>query len=160
MSSARFAPQVPLPTVAFVPGRAGSKRPADGWLKVDARTLPPDRWRENEAWLHGVDLWNAGFLWEAHEAWETIWRIPYDAEQAEFLRGMIQCAAAGLKLAIGNGSSATNLARASLDRIGRIEPLATGRFMGLDLRTFVLGFHAFVDARGPADVSPPVLELS
>ncbi len=136
MSATRFAPHLPLPTLAFVPGRAGSKRPVDGWLKVDARTLSPDQWRENEAWLYGVDLWNSGFLWEAHEAWESIWRIPNDAEQADFLRGMIQCAAAGLKLAIGNASSARSLSTAGLERISGVRSQTDGRYMGLALSTF------------------------
>src|SRR3954471_21817973 len=136
MTVPRYAPQHPLPSRAFVPGREGSVRPTEGGPELEARTLSPERWRENEAWLHGVDLWNHGFLWEAHEAWESIWRVPYDAEQSEFLRGMIQCAAAGLKLAIGNAKSAMKLSQAGLERLEHVALSPTGRYMGLDVRAF------------------------
>src|SRR4051812_45812937 len=140
----RYAPHRPLPLRAFVPGREGSVRPTDGVIDLEARTLSPEKWRENEAWLYGVDLWNHGFLWEAHEAWESIWRVPYDAQQSEFLRGMIQCAASALKIAIGNTQSATKLAQSGLARLEPATMSTTGRYMGLDVRLFAAAFQAFV----------------
>ena len=121
--------------------------------------MPPEKWRENEAWLYGVDLWNHGFLWEAHEAWESIWRVPYDAEQSEFLRGMIQCAAAGLKLAIGNAGSATKLAQAGLERLEHVRLSPTGRYMGLDVRSFTVAFRAFIARNAKANEAPPRVAL-
>ena len=51
--------------------------------------------------LYGVDLYNHGYLWEAHEAWEGLWhQAKRDALQAEFLQGLIQCAAAALKVVV------------------------------------------------------------
>lgn len=157
MDVPRYAAHRALPLRAFVPGRPGSARPAES--KLDARTLPPERWRENEAWLYGVDLWNHGFLWEAHETWESIWRIPHDAEQAEFLRGMIQCAAACLKLAIGNARSATKLSQAGLERLEHVTMPPTGRYMGLDVRTFIDALQAFVASNPSSHELPPKLIL-
>lgn len=45
----------------------------------------------------GADEWNARRFWHAHEAWEQAWhalRAAGEAEAAEFLHGLIVCAAA------------------------------------------------------------------
>ena len=154
----RYVPHRPLPAAAFVPGRAGSVRPAAA-PEIEGRTLPPGSWRENEAWLFGADLWNHGFLWEAHEVWEQVWRAPFDARQAELLRGLIQCAAAGLKIAVGTRRGADRLARAGTERIERA---AAGevRTMGLDACAFAAAFRAFVAADPDGIGSRPRIELA
>ena len=46
----------------------------------------------------GVALFDAGAFWEAHEAWEEIWRVtPSDVPDHHLLKGLIQCAAAAIK---------------------------------------------------------------
>lgn len=151
----RFAPRLALPTTAFVPGREGSSRPAP--ITLPARALPPGMWRENEAWLFGADLWNHGFVWEAHEAWELVWRSPFDARQAEFVRGMIQCAAAASKIASGALDSATKLARTGTHRI---ESAAHDeRYMGLDARSFSSAFLHFTATRPVSIDARPRIEL-
>ncbi len=35
--------------------------------------IEPDGWRDSPAYLRGIDLFNAGYYWEAHEAWEPLW---------------------------------------------------------------------------------------
>ena len=52
---------------------------------------------QQEAFLRGVDLYNACAWWEAHEAWEGVW-IDLKAgarpgEEARVMQGLIQCAA-------------------------------------------------------------------
>ena len=32
-----------------------------------------EEWRDCEHYLYGVDLFNQGYWWEAHEAWEAVW---------------------------------------------------------------------------------------
>jgi len=151
----RYVPRVPLPAAAFVPGRAGAVRPSGETLVVSGHTLPPESWGENEAWLFGADLWNHGFLWEAHEVWERLWRAPFDARQAEFLRGLIQCAAAGLKVAVGDRDAATSLAdKGTL----RIETVAVTRYMGLDALAFAAQFRAWARSGShPPDVLPRIV---
>ena len=55
----RYGPPGPLPSQAFVPGR--TPRPSD------AEPLPSE-----QAFLRGIDLYHAGYLWEAHEQWESV----------------------------------------------------------------------------------------
>jgi hypothetical protein len=103
----RFVLEKQWPPYAFVPGR-GLPHPVvdpQGHLfGMHAAVAPidPVRWRECAAYLWGVDLFNFGFYWEAHECWEGIWRS-YDRSEtpALFLQGLIKLAAAGVKVREG-----------------------------------------------------------
>jgi predicted metal-dependent hydrolase len=68
----------------------------------ECRDFPPSRWREDLCYLRGIDLFNGGAYWEAHEIWEQRWRGCGDPAQREFLRALIQLAAARLKGREGN----------------------------------------------------------
>ena len=48
--------------------------------------IDPPRWRESRAYLRGLDLFNAGYYWEAHEVWEGLWKAAgRRGEVADFL---------------------------------------------------------------------------
>lgn len=49
----------------------------------------------------GVDLFNRGHWFEAHETWEDVWHVA-DGERKRFLQGLIQCAVTLEHLARGN----------------------------------------------------------
>jgi hypothetical protein len=50
----------------------------------------------------GFDLFNAGFYWEAHEAWETVWHaVGRTTPLADRVKGLIRMAAAGVKVLEG-----------------------------------------------------------
>lgn len=67
---------------------------------------------------YGVDLYNRGYWWEAHEVWEGAWlRRGRTGPEAEFLRGLIQLAAAHLKIRLERYRGARRLARQGLERI-------------------------------------------
>jgi predicted metal-dependent hydrolase len=99
----RLLPDVPLPPYAFVPGRTPHpvSDPAGHQYGVEPQAPPPldpERWRDSRAYLRGVDLFNHGYYWEAHEAWEGLWLAAGRAGPlADFLKGLIQLAAAGVK---------------------------------------------------------------
>ena len=64
-----------------------------------------------EDFVYGVDLWNGGFFWEAHEAWEVPWRVAgRDTEAGRLLQGLILLAAAALKHELGMHEAAQRLA--------------------------------------------------
>ena len=45
-----------------------------------------------------IDLFNYGYYWESHEAWESIWHaFGGTGRQANFVKGLIKLAAAGVK---------------------------------------------------------------
>jgi predicted metal-dependent hydrolase len=102
-----LVPDLPLPAYTFIPGRTPHpiRDPAGhmhGQQVQPPEPLDPARWRENRAYLHGIDLFNSGYYWEAHEAWEGLWhRAGRRGPVAEFLKGLIKLAAAGVKVREG-----------------------------------------------------------
>jgi len=105
---------VPLPAYRFVPGRnPHPTRSPDGHgvervAELDAR----------EAWLYGIDLFNTRYFWEAHEAWERVWReLPEGSRGRDVVKGLIQVSAALFKLHLGNEGGARRLAARGLERI-------------------------------------------
>lgn len=103
MKPPRYLPDVPLPPYSFVPGRSPHPfhDPAGhSYQCVREHPAVPDpaHWRQSRAFLRGVDLFNHGFYWEAHEAWEGLWHAcGRHGVLADFLKGLIQLAAAGVK---------------------------------------------------------------
>ncbi len=62
-----------------------------------------------------VDLFNYGYYWEAHEAWEAIWHaFGRRGTEATFVKALIKLAAAGVKAREGNATGVQrHAARAS-----------------------------------------------
>ncbi|MBA4020028.1 MAG: DUF309 domain-containing protein [Pirellula sp.] len=48
---------------------------------------------------YGVDLFHAGYYWEAHETWEALWHaVGHHGPIADLLKGLIKLAAGGVKV--------------------------------------------------------------
>jgi uncharacterized protein len=131
MALPRFVPQRPLPRYAFVPRhRPHPTLHPDGHSYRQPAPPPdpldPPRWRECVTWLHGVDLFNHGYYWEAHEAWESLWHAcGRTGLTADFLRALIRLAAAGVKAREGNE-------RGTQRHLAAVDELLRGVQAGLD----------------------------
>jgi len=162
----RYAPARALPRYAFLPGRdphptRDARGHSFGVREAPAEYLPPERWRENEEYLFGVDLYNHGFLWEAHEAWESLWhRAKHDAEQADFLQGLIQCSAASLKIPMEQPDGLRKLTDAGTKRLESVAERAGPSFMGLDMWDFIHEFRAFAASEPASADERPRITLS
>jgi len=111
-------------------------------------TAPDNRrWRESVGYLFGCDLYNRGFWWEAHEAWETLWHLSGrgSAERAA-LQGLIQLANCHLKLHMGRVNAVRRLQRSYGGHFDRVDRLAGSPFMGIDLDRFRAGADAYIAA--------------
>src|SRR5687768_3142923 len=64
----------------------------------------------------GVDCFNRGQFFEAHEEWEEIW-LDDTGERKRFLHGLIQIAAGFVKVGIGEWSSADGLFTEALAKL-------------------------------------------
>src|SRR4051794_8628832 len=101
--SERLIPDEPLPPYSYVPGRFPHPEsdPAGhsyGRPRPTPPQLDPENWRSSWAYLRGLDLFNAGFYWESHVEWEGLWlACGRRGVVAEFLKGLIKLAAAGVK---------------------------------------------------------------
>ncbi len=75
----------------------------------DWQSLP-----DNRLFQHGRRLFNAGYYWEAHEAWEGVWiAAGRTGLVADYVKGLIKLAAAGVKVREGSAVGAQrHLARA------------------------------------------------
>jgi len=120
----RYAPQRTLPPYRYVPGRAPHPTAHEeghsyGHPAPDAVFMPPSAWRDNEEYLHGVDLFNRRYYWEAHEAWEAVWHTcNKNATHGLFIQGLIQISAGLLRWHMGTERGARKLygaGRAKLD---------------------------------------------
>ena len=109
--STRLVPHRAFPPYAYLPGRHPHPvRDADGHsFGIDAVDDP-----RGLDWA--VDLFDAGYYWEAHEAWEPLWRAARrgSAERA-VLKALILVAAAGLKLREGKPVAGLRHATRALD---------------------------------------------
>src|SRR5207245_4482297 len=99
--------------------------------------VPPigrDDWRDSSAYLRGIQLFNAGYYWEAHEAWEGLWHAHgRKGPTADVLKGLIKLAAAGVKVRErqpGGVSTHANRAAALFEAVREKEG---PRVLGLDL---------------------------
>ncbi len=99
----RLVPEWRFPSGSYVPGRSshytrGVESHASGPAEPIKKPLQPARWREFRPYLWGIDLFNYGYYWEAHEAWEGVWHaVGRRGPVADFLKGLIVLAAAGVK---------------------------------------------------------------
>ena len=132
----RYAPKIDLPPYAYLPGRFPHPvRDPDGHSYGRAHAvvapLTPEGWRENDAYRHGVDLFNRGYYWEAHEAWENLWqRAGRSGPVAGFLNALILLAAAGVKIREGTPKGARRHARKALGFLETI-PAVHRDFLGM-----------------------------
>lgn len=136
-SPPRYAPEIPLPSYSYVPGhdlphpvndaRGHSSSHASQPAPIPLGTLtqfptePASRRHALAAllaadlrWLHAIDLFNEGFSWEAHEAWEAFWHaLGRTTPEARFVQGLIHLAAAAVKIREGKPAGvATHTQRA------------------------------------------------
>jgi len=98
--------------------------------------LDPTSWRDCTPYLHGLDLFNFGYYWEAHEAWEAVWHAAGRGGQvADFLKGLIKLAAAGVKAREGRSEGVIRHARRAQELFEKVAMHSADdcHFMGLSL---------------------------
>lgn len=162
----RYCPALPLPPYRFVPGlHPHPTRDVAGHSYAAAAPPPqpwdPPCWARLEPWLHGVDLFNRFYFWEAHEAWEELWRsAPRGLPHELMLRGLIQIAAALLKCHMRAPAAARRLSHAGLEKLNLVAQ-STPAMMGLPVAATANEFETYfrplaaavlplLDARVPA----------
>lgn len=164
----RLAPEFPLPPYAYVRGQhphptrdpAGHSfgKPALFWTRPD-----PERWEACHPYLYGIDLFNYGYYWEAHEVWEGLWHAcGRSGMTADLLKGLIALAAAGVKLRGGSDRGLREhaaRAQALFDRVARALGPRETSYLGLEPDLLCHGAAAVADGRvmlapGPDAVLP------
>jgi uncharacterized protein len=105
--SPRLLPDEPFPAYAFVPGHfphpiSDPQGHSFGHRPTPVEPLDSHNWQASPVYARAIDLFNHGYYWEAHEAWESLWHAcGKTGAQADFLKGLIRLAAAGVKVREG-----------------------------------------------------------
>jgi SAM-dependent methyltransferase len=89
---------------------AGRPRAEQPWLATV--------WRRGDDLARGIAAYEAGEYWNAHEAWEHIWRVETDPARKTQLQGLIQIAAAWHKVLVMNDPvAASRILRRALEKL-------------------------------------------
>ncbi len=162
----RLVPDEPFPPYAFVPGRFPhpTSDPKGHSFGVNPSTSPeldPARWQESRPYLYGIDLFNAGYFWESHVAWESLWlACGRKGMVADFLKGLIKLAAAGVKALEGtpDGVKSHSSRAAELWRgVKRTLAADSDLFMGFRIERLIGLAESIFQNGWPAQ--PPLLFL-
>lgn len=171
-SRVRYAPDRAFPSYRYVPG-SGQPHPVNDprgslYSAHGAPVVPrwkPEDWRHLGDWLHGVDLFNHWYFWEAHEAWEGLWQVTdKQAPPGLLLQGLIQLSAALLKVHLRSLPGAKALWEGSGERLEGVAQVAPG-LMGVDAAAVRKMYAAYFAPLRDGVVPPlgpqvPVLELA
>ncbi len=155
----RLVPDEPFPPYAFVPGRFPHPT-SDPAGHSFGKTVPPpskaepDQWQQCRPYLYGIDLFNAGYYWESHVAWESLWiACGRKGVIADFLKGLIHLAAAGVK-ALEGKPKGVNYHSGRAEELWRTHE-GEGEFMGLQVVDLIR--HATTIHLNGWSTQPPVL---
>jgi uncharacterized protein len=154
-------PESSLPPYTYVPGgpwphpTASPKGHSWGLENTPVSPIMTDRWESSRPYLRGIELFNAGYYWEAHESWEALWHAHgRRGATAGVLQGLIKLAAAGVKIRERRpGGVCTLASRAAVHfENSRLE---AGRYqLGLDLDEWIERARA-ISVHSPLDPAVP-----
>jgi hypothetical protein len=102
MNRPRLVPHRLFPAYAYLPGRQPHpvRHPAGHSYQTQPVHLVATVESEEFSW--GEDLFNHGYYWEAHEAWEGLWQVADKGSNIRtLLKGLILLCAAGVKIREG-----------------------------------------------------------
>jgi hypothetical protein len=134
--------QIEFPSYRFIPGE--NPHPTEsplghsyGKKESDGKIFVPDNWSNNEQYLFGIDLYNNGYWWESHEAWESLWRVaPRDHVSRDFMQGLIKVSGAFLKWYSKNKNGLEYLYTGGMKKllkVGEEHPV----YMGLNIVDYI-----------------------
>lgn len=115
-----------LPEKPFIPGKENLKEFnfEISWKDTELKEV---NWTESDEYLFGIDLFNHGFWFEAHEIWEAVWLAQNkDSETRVFMQGLIQLSAALFKKKSGKYESAERLAAKGIYKLNKLVGIKFG----------------------------------
>lgn len=136
----RLVPDEPLPRYSYVTGRfphptRDAAGHGFGHTPGAVPRIAPDRWHDSRVYLWACDLFNHGYYWEAHEVWESLWQAEgRTGIAADFLKGLIKLAAAGVKAREGRPAGVERHARRARELFQSVRTrVKSGNYLGLDV---------------------------
>ena len=151
----RLLPDRPFPAYAYLPGRQPHPVRDQGGHSygIEPMVVAPEAALGSDAFQWGVDLFNHGYYWEAHEAWEGLWQAARSSPRHRLLfKALILLAAAGVKLREGKRVPAARHATRAAATLRKLPAERDASFAtSLGMPTLTLARYAEAAA-----LSPPV----
>lgn len=157
----RWLPEKSFPPYAYLPGRQPHpvRDPAGHSFNSEAMLSVAEISLDSDTFLWGLDLFNHGYYWEAHEAWEGLWQVAdRGAPLRTLFKGLILLSAAGVKIREGKQAAAmrhAGRAAALLRRLMNTANHSCERALGMS--PAALAEHAEAAARTPAALQATAL---
>jgi len=145
----RLVADVVFPPYSYVPGQfphpvTDPKGHSYGMKPPLCEPPDPNHWSASRSYLAGIDLFNHGYYWEAHEVWETLWHAcGRKGTTADFLKGLIKLAAAGVKVRQRQPEGVRHHARRAAELFA--DTLHAGRYMGLSVDELITSANYVAD---------------
>lgn len=117
-------------------------------MRTTDHPMPADL--ERKLYYQGIELFNEGEYFEAHEAWEEIWHMAVGPKHS-FYQGMIQCAVALEHYRRSNPRGVTSLFHSYRPKFRGLPKV----FMGLDVEEFLAAMEVVV---APVAQGQPIQE--
>jgi uncharacterized protein len=155
-------PALRWPPYTYVPGgpwphpnRARDAAEGGDRQASDLRLRMPSEAAASPLFRRGIELFDAGYYWEAHEAWEALWHaVGRRGATADVLRGLIKLAAAGIKVRERREAGVRTHGRRAAECFASAR-LQDGRDqLGLDLDEWIERALAIAESP-PCDPGPP-----
>ena len=109
MSRPHWLPQKSFPPYAYLPSKKPHpvRDPTGHSYHVEPIPVVAEASLGSETFLWSLDLFNHGYYWEAHEAWEGLWQgADRDGPLRMLFKGVILLSAAGIKIREGKHAAA------------------------------------------------------
>ncbi|MBX6311564.1 MAG: DUF309 domain-containing protein [Isosphaeraceae bacterium] len=137
-------PESRFPPYTYVPGGpwphpiASPLGHSAGQPRPPAQPIEGDAWERSPEYLRGIELFNTGYYWEAHEAWEALWHaLGRRGPTADLLKGLIKLAAAGVKIRERRPRGASTHARRAAEAFAAARSQGGKHQLGLDLDEWI-----------------------
>jgi predicted metal-dependent hydrolase len=156
ISRPRWLPQKSLLPYAYLPGKSPHpvRDPTGHSHHVEPIPVAVAASLSSDAFLWGLDLFNHGYYWEAHEAWEGLWQVAdRDGPLRMLFKGLILLSAAGVKIRERKNAAAQRHAKraaALLRQLAKVPNRAFERALGMS--PAALAECAEAATRIPADL--------
>jgi hypothetical protein len=157
----RCLPEKSFPSYAYPPGRQPHpvSDPAGHSYQNEAMPVAEGVSLDSDVFLWGLDLFNHGYYWEAHEAWEGLWQVADRGSQLRMLfKGMILLSATGVKIREGKHAAAVRHAGRAAGLLHRLTNTTDYTFeRALGMSPVALAEQAEAAARIPATLQATVV---
>jgi predicted metal-dependent hydrolase len=160
MTTHRYCPARSLPPYTYVPGLtphpiSDPKGHSFGHTPQPPQPLTHDNFRTHPDYLYALDLFNHGFYWEAHEAWESLWHAAHrHGPTADFLKGLIKLAAAGVKAKESNPAGTRRHATRAAQLFQSVQSASSNpNYLGLSLNDLLSAAQQLAESQNPLDSS-------